>query len=324
MPAKPQDLLSKYFSGNCTLDELSTIEKWVNESAENQVQLSKLEKIWFSTDHSNCDPDVDKAWNRINELTTNSQLNVTHHSFTPAVRWISGIAASIALTAVVWIYFFDTTSNWQYISTNNDQRIEYELPDSSKVWLKENSELGFNFAADERALKLSGEGFFDVERNVNRPFTIALQNSQIQVLGTSFYAKSTHNGNDQVSVKSGTVAFKNADNDLKKVILEAGEEAILEIASSNMIKQSISNPNLMTWQTGVMIFSKTPLKTVCKELTDYYQVDIILEDNTLGNCLITSKFDNQPIEEVLGIIKKLLSAELKRTEKDYLLSGQGC
>lgn len=324
MSIKPQDLLSKYFSGNCTLDELRTIEEWADESAENQVQLRKLEKIWFSTDHTNFDPDVDKAWNRINELTTKNQLSVTHRSFTPALRWISGIAASVALVAVVWIYFLGTTSSWEYISTDDNQRIEYDLPDGSKVWLKENSKLGFSYSDDERSIKLIGEGFFDVHRNVNRPFSIALQNSQIQVLGTSFYAKSTLNGNDQVSVKSGTVAFKDIDDDSKNVVLEAGEEAILEMASNNMIKQSIVDPNIMAWQTGVMIFSKTPLKTVCKELTDYYQVDISLENNSLGNCLITSKFDNQSLEEVLGIIKKLLSAELKRTNKGYLLSGQGC
>ncbi len=323
MSTKTQDLLSKYFSGSCTPKELRTIEGWANESTVNQIELRKLEKIWFSTDQSNFDPDIDKAWNRVNELTGGTQLNVTHRGFSSTTRWISGIAASIALIAVTWVYVANSSSNWKYISSS-DQRIEYELPDGSRVWLKENSKLGFNYTDDERATELTGEGFFDVKRNVNLPFSIALQNSQIQVLGTSFYAKSLINGDDQVSVKSGTVSFTDTDDDKKKVVLKAGEEAILEIVSNNMIRQNIVNLNVMAWQTGIMVFNKTPLKKVCKELTNYYKIEISLENMSLGNCLITSKFDNQSIEEVLGVIKKLLSAELKRTEKGYLLSGQGC
>jgi len=324
MAIKPKDLLFKYFSNNCTKEELRFLEQWIEQSPENQVELEKLEKIWFSQDSFNFEPDIDNAWNAINRVISHNPLTITHRSISPTIRWISGIAASVALVAVVWFYFLDTTSDWQYVSTNNDQRIEYDLPDGSKVWLKENSKLGFNFSDKERELNLSGEGFFDVEINVNRPFTITLQNSQIQVLGTSFYASSAINGNDQVSVMSGTVSFTDLDDDDKRVVLEAGNEAILEFTSNNMIRQTISDPNIMAWQTGILVFNKTPLRTVCKELTDFYQVDISLENNSMENCLITSKFDNQSLEEVLGIIKKLLSAELIRTENGYLLKGQGC
>ena len=72
------------------------------------------------------------------------------------------------------------------------------------------------------------------------------------------------------------------------------------------------------------MFNKTPLRTVIQSLIDHYQVNITFETDELGNCLITSKFDNQSVEEVLGIIEKLLSAELIRTEQGYVLKGQGC
>lgn len=323
MSTEPQDLLSKYFSGNCTPSELRTIEDWANKSIDNRTLLEKFEKVWFSNEDPNFSPDVDLAWNRVNTLTQKNQLTVTHRGFSPMVRWISGIAASLTLFAVVWIFLLNSSSDWKYVTTDN-QKTEYHLPDGSKIWLKENSKLGFRFSDNERELQLSGEGFFDVVRNVDRPFTITMANAEIQVLGTSFYASSSIEGNDQVSVKSGTVSFTDSDNEDKKVILEAGDEAILEFASNNMIRQKIRNPNYLAWQTGVLVFNKTPLKSVCKALTDYYQVDISLNSDSMENCLITSKFDNQPLEEVLGVIKKLLSVELIQTEKGYLLNGQGC
>ena len=323
MANNPQELLFKYFSGNCTAEELQSIQDWISQSPENLIEFQKLEKTWFSRPSNNIDPNVDRAWEKINSATSQPQLVVSHRSTTNTIKWLSGIAASLALFTFAWFYLFNSPQ-WETIKAANNETAVYDFPDGSKVWLKESGKLSFSFDESERLVKLSGEAFFEVAKESDRPFSIALKETEITVLGTSFYAASSLNGTDQVSVSTGTVSFADIDNSDKKVVLEAGDEAILQYTTNNLVKRKSDNPNLLSWQNGVFVFNKTPLTEVITLLADYYNVSISLENDAMGNCLITSRFENQSCDEVLDVIKKLISAELIRTESSYLLKGQGC
>jgi len=326
MNTNPQDLLFKYISGNCTEEELQAVFSWLDASDSNKTELERVRKIWDSAQYAGFNPNVDAAWQKVNTETKSKVIEISSNKSILSVGWISGIAASVALVAFSWfLYIQFSTTTWDVVATTADQRTEYTLPDGSKVWLKESTTLSFNFDDEsDRSLKLSGEAFFDVAKMPERPFVISLGGAEIEVVGTSFYAKSIEDQDYQVSVKSGIVAFSDVNNRAKKVILKANEEGILERGSKNMVKRTTANPNTMTWQTGVLVFNKTPMRSVIKDLTNYYNISIRLETDALGNCLITSRFDNQPLIEVLEIIKKLLSVELIQTEEGFTFSGQGC
>ena len=143
-------------------------------------------------------------------------------------------------------------------------------------------------------------------------------------MGTSFFAKSVDHEYSQVSVRSGIVSYTDLNNDEKSAVLNANEEAVLEVISGNMIVRPITNPNIITWPSDLIVFNKTPLNSVVLELSEFYGVTIELDGDGLGSCLITSKFDDQSVDEVLSIICKLLSAELSKNENGYLLRGLGC
>lgn len=62
------------------------------------------------------------------------------------------------------------------------------LSDGTKVWLNSESELKYasEFVGEERRVYLTGEAYFEVAHNPNKPFFVEAKNLQIQVLGTSF------------------------------------------------------------------------------------------------------------------------------------------
>ena len=63
--------------------------------------------------------------------------------------------------------------------------------------LNTNSKLEYpeNFDADTREVTLSGEAFFDIERDKTKPFIIHTDLANIEVLGTSFYVNVNQDNN---------------------------------------------------------------------------------------------------------------------------------
>ena len=60
------------------------------------------------------------------------------------------------------------------------------LSDGTRVWLNADSELEFpvSFVRNERVVKLQGEAYFEVQRDVNKPFIVDANGLRTRVLGT--------------------------------------------------------------------------------------------------------------------------------------------
>ena len=83
------------------------------------------------------------------------------------------------------------------------------LPDSTFVSLNADSKISYpaKFSASKREVYLEGEAFFDVKRDVNRPFLIYANGSTTEVLGTSFNVNAYPSENIvEISVVTGKVA----------------------------------------------------------------------------------------------------------------------
>src|SRR5690606_22131582 len=67
-------------------------------------------------------------------------------------------------------------------------RYSIVLADGTKAWLNAGSSLVFpsNFAKDQRVVEASGEVFFEVAKDKERPFIVRSKEFDIRVLGTVF------------------------------------------------------------------------------------------------------------------------------------------
>src|SRR5690606_28811338 len=78
------------------------------------------------------------------------------------------------------------------IMTQKGVRKQLVLPDGTKVWLNADSKLSYDNSMndnDVRSVDLEGEAFFDVAKDVDRPFLIETKEISIKVLGTVFNVK---------------------------------------------------------------------------------------------------------------------------------------
>ena len=116
------------------------------------------------------------------------------------------------------------------VTTKYGSKTDIQLPDGSKVWLNSGSSLKYDkqFGKELREVVLSGEAFFDVVRNAEKPFIIHTTNMDIKVLGTRFNVKSYANDKQsEASLIHGSIEVFIKKEGLKKILSEPNHKIVV-------------------------------------------------------------------------------------------------
>jgi transmembrane sensor len=319
-----EQLILKSLTNEATEEERQELITWCSQSDENKQLLNDYQKIWKSggqkqLSHFNSLVELKKLEARLDQ--EDSKIR----TLKPAKNFALKIAASIALVIISSLLLYQTVFKIETIvQKSGAEKIHFTLPDGSTVWLNEKSKVTYaSDFNDSRVLELSGEGFFEVTRNPNKPFSINLQKSQVKVLGTSFniraYEKEEQN---VVSVVSGKVSF--SDTKDQTVLLNPGNEGVFNKHNHTLIRNETTNPNLLAWKSKQLIFKKTSLNEVSKILERYFQISIIIKNVDLQKCRFTSSFQDPTLEEVIEAIRIALNVSIIHQNGVYTFEGSGC
>lgn len=225
--------------------------------------------------------------------------------------WSRVAAAAILILAVgFWIYTEKTTVNYIVKRTHNEVD-SVVLSDGTKVMLAANSAFRYpeKFSEDSRPVSLvKGKAFFLVSKDQARPFEVTIGRSIVKVLGTSFNINySDHNIG--LTVKTGKVMFT-PNQKSKPSILEAGEGLNYEYVKNTLVKDN--NENASAWVTKELRFVDMPLDEVCKQLSEYYGVQIVLHDQKLTVKKFNANFKNTSLDDALTALKETYSIKIKK------------
>jgi hypothetical protein len=214
-----------------------------------------------------------------------------------------------------------------------------QLEDGSSVIIHPGSKLAYpkHFAAGKREVYLQGDAFFEISKNANRPFFVYSNNVVTQVLGTSFDVGGK-NGQVEVAVKTGRVAvYENKD---QVNLDEAQQKSNGVIITPNqkvtyyqqerhfvtsIVDQPVPVPDRSKNTEPDFNYNETPLYKVLNDLEDTYELEIVLENDKLRNCLFTGDLTAQNLFNKLEGICLVFNAnyEIKGT-KILLKAAKEC
>ncbi|MCU4155857.1 FecR domain-containing protein [Carboxylicivirga sp. A043] len=175
------------------------------------------------------------------------------------------------------------------IKTPYGGEYQLELSDGSKVWLNSGSELRFpvNFVGDTREVYLTGEGYFEVAHNPQKPFKVNTINSTVQVYGTSFNVMSYDNDKvQQITLVDGKIGLEAGDENL---ILKPGEQAELNKGNLSVEVSQVETELYTGWTSGVLKFNDMPLRELSKKLSRWYDVEFFFANSSVGNIHFTGR-----------------------------------
>lgn len=315
----------KYITGEATPEEMKVVEDWIRQSAENRKYFQYYQEIWKNTPRASM-PDFkeDEALKKVNARLDNKVSEKSKTSFQ-----LLKIAASILLFLSAGYFTYqlilpDDVSNQLVTLSLGNAKKEIKLADGTSVWLNKNSTLSYprEFKGKTREVVLEGEAFFDVVSSPRKPFIVKTGNTSTKVLGTRFNVRaSLATGTTEVAVEEGKVALtaENPAEENPTVTLTAGDKGKYIKDKNELTKTKIESMNYNAWQTGILRFQDTNLKTAIEDIGNYYEVDIQVEDKDLMDREFTSTFKERDLNEVLKILELTLDVEVIRTGRSYTI-----
>lgn len=175
------------------------------------------------------------------------------------------------------------------------------LPDGSTIFLNAASSIAYpkTFGADARVVKLlQGEAFFQVAKDVNRPFRVLVREFEVAVLGTTFNINASLQS-PEVALVEGKVKVT-AGQTGQSLELTPGQMAIFDQDQHVFTSSTFDAAYITGWKDGYLMFKDATLDEVIEKLHVWYGIDIAVSNKSKsGDWSYTGSFRNESLENVL-------------------------
>jgi transmembrane sensor len=234
------------------------------------------------------------------------------------------------------VFLTETSNQGIEYKNNDDSARKIVLSDGSEVILEVNSKLicAKNFNAGKREVFLTGEAFFKVAKNPERPFIVYSKNIITKVLGTSFWIKSITDKKVCVIVRTGKVSifrpknFKEADAGspvLSGTVLTPNQQVVYDVENDQMNKSLVNAPKSFDMVSpDSFVFDATPAVQVFKKLQDAYGINILIDEETLASCSVSASLGDESFYEKLAMICKIIHADFQTIDGNVIINSKGC
>ena len=189
------------------------------------------------------------------------------------------------------------------------------LSDGTRVYLNSATELRFpeSFAGcKERVVYLSGEAFFEVAKDADRPFIVICSTYDVRVLGTSFNISDYADDEDsRTTLASGKVEIDMHNN--KQIVLKPGEQAIVTGKGVNV--KEVDVEFYTTWMYENFRFKGGNIEDIMKKLARWYVVDVFYANQSVKDFHFTGFLPRyakiEDVLELLSLTTKNIAFEVK-------------
>lgn len=193
------------------------------------------------------------------------------------------------------------------------------LSDGTKVWL--NAETTFEFPIvfinEERVVKLSGEAYFEVAANSERPFIVECDGQLIKVLGTSFNINAYSNEPTiRTTLLTGKVEVSSRETG-RSVTLTPGRQSFLDTKSGYIGVAEVDPSKAISWKDGVFYFVNEDLKSVTRILSRLYGVHFLYNQNLKSHTINGNISIKEDLNDILETIT-LIGGPIFKIEKDSI------
>ncbi|MEQ9217182.1 MAG: FecR domain-containing protein [Cyclobacteriaceae bacterium] len=290
------------------------LDKFPEKREEMQLAIHLILNVKPKIEDPELMSDAKAIWSSLEYKVTSKKIQSHYTSSFQRVAyspWMK-IAATFLLVAGLAFFFYTNldlsksqtslAESWMVKFNPKGRKSTIMLSDRTKVDLNAQSKIEYidGFSPNKREITLTGEAFFDVQRDENRPFIINVNGITVKVLGTSFNIKGYPGDNYiQVAVVSGNVEVYDISNN-NYVNLVKDEVADYSYASGSFNKSQITDQEMIFgWRAHKLVFNDQDLYSIAEELSRWYGIEVQLEGIDMLNKNVTGVYENASLREVL-------------------------
>ena len=335
------DLIIRYLTGNANCEEEKQVEQWCAVDDDHQkileqlyftLQVSDRLRVMKSADHH-------KGLQQLKDRIRRKEITARRRLVMHRLQRVAAILLLPVITLSAWLLLQKNTTQappMQYIElhANPGMVATFELPDGSKVWLNGGSRLRYPlvFSGNKREVQMSGQGYFEIAHNTQQPFTVSAGESfSLEVLGTSFNLTAYEDEDViETTLVEGSVKLmmkqqgkmaqrmmkpneklvynKVKESDTAKIVAAAPQTAETVIAVKEVKPESVKIATVdpqydIAWKDRRILFRNHPMEEVIRTLGRYYNVQFTVKNAKVMESVITGKFSNEPLSQVMEYIR---------------------
>lgn len=302
----------------------SIIYALLNNRFDNRLTRRLQTWLYRNRDDRELDKALLDSWNGIDALadssTAVSLIEVRQRIAKPAagrrrllLKWGS-VAASVMVAALfvftIGLYQrsldLATINAIEYIVPPGEIR-QLELPDGSKVSLNAGSVLIYpdKFSGGNRSVYLSGEGFFEVVTNPEKPFIVKTAHMDVTAKGTTFNVNS-YPGSRKVAatLNSGKIEVEClTENNQYKHVVSPGQQVEYDSNTGDLVRRTVDAGEVSSWRDGSLVFNNISLAQIIPALERRFGIHIRVNADVDQEECYTLKFQHdENLEYIVSIL----------------------
>ena len=206
------------------------------------------------------------------------------------------------------------------ITTPRGGQYQVTLADGTRVWLNAESSLRFPtaFAGRERSVELTGEAYFEVKADKDKPFLVKAGQTETRVLGTNFNIMAySDEGAVKTTLLEGAVSMGQGT---RSAMLRPGEQGQYDDGKGVIATRAVNTRAVVAWKDGYYFFDRTPMKNVMRQIARWYDVNIVYQGAAPEDEIVGKLPRTADVKEVLHIME-LIGIHFKIEGKTIVVQG---
>lgn len=310
-------LIARYLGGQATPAERSLLERWHPDGEAMARQAAGVS-------HEVVNRGVRRVWHEVD-----GRISPHKHPSRRVAFFRTRVAAAVvAVLVVVGITVGGLATDGFGLLSSTSQTVEKQtystpvnrialitLPDGSTVTLNGGSHIQIEpsrFNVSRREVWLSGEAFFEVAKNVQKPFIIHSGYLTTTVRGTSFNVKAYASlASLEVSVRSGKVEV--ACGALSPAVLTAGHSLSFNKGTRRAVVSRTDWHDAAAWMQGDIVLDGAGRDELALRMRQRYGVDMVFHGRALQGRAIDGVFNSSAgIGDVMSMLCTVYGVSYRR------------
>lgn len=304
-----ESLLLRYIAGEVTQEENLLVKEWSRKDIANEELLIQLARIYYAQ----------RTQQRIKNRDAEAAFRIVNNKIKKKGRRLFlqrvGVAASLIIGILgIGSFIFQYSDlresflpSMITVESNDNSRTRLVLPDGTEVCLNSGSSITYpsRYTDSERNVTLSGEAYFKVTHNKEKPFIVNALNKKykVKVLGTEFNMQAYRDDNViQTTLIVGSVQVDIQGNNTKTVLLPS-QKAIYSVQNNELEVVTANTDRETDWMYSRLVFKKTPMPEVLARLSRFYKVEFDVRNKIIDTYTFTGTFEDKPLYQVLDYMK---------------------
>lgn len=340
------ELVQKYLNDQCTLDERSAVEEWVQTAQSDDEVLQMMENDWDQLEATKEINRMDRVFFEVQFDILKQQMSVPDAKHQIIRPWMK-IAASlfIILSATLLVLNLTPIDDDQWITqySPNGGPSVYTLSDGSTVTLSSGSSIRYpvNMTESNRSVVLTGEAFFDVPEH-SEPLIIYAGNFLAKVRSSSLNISAFEEDEEvRIAVADGQAEISENKQltpmlklrfpktlpltkliPAKSVRLENDEYFAMRKSDGSIDQiQDFDQKEVFGWKDGLIYFNNADSIKVFKKLERWYGVDIKISGCVNQNSF-SGEFKNKTLEDILTSVMDAPNIKYEISGNDVSIVGR--